>query len=52
MQIGCEIHNFDEWSNFDDRRILQMDGKTSATFWKDYKVVLLALCATRKGEDR
>ena len=48
MQIGCELHSFDDWVGFDDRRILEMDGKPAAVFWKRYGPMLLALCETRR----
>lgn len=44
MRIGCECHTHADWLGFDDRRILETDGKTAARFWKQYGVFLLALC--------
>jgi len=46
MQIGCELHALSEWSDFDDRRIAQMDGLRSAKFWKAHKDALLSLAAS------
>jgi len=37
LQIGCERHLISEWSEFDDRRILEMDGKRALEFWKTFK---------------
>ena len=37
MQIGCELHNIDDWWSFDDERILEMDGDKALSFWKEYK---------------
>lgn len=37
LQIGCERHLISDWSNFDDRRILEMDGKRALEFWKSFK---------------
>ncbi|MCP3681820.1 MAG: pentapeptide repeat-containing protein [bacterium] len=37
MQIGCEKHTIEEWGEFDDTRILEMDGKTALKFWRKYK---------------
>jgi len=34
MQIGCERHSFDDWWSFDDKRILEMDGKSGLKFWR------------------
>ncbi|WP_422366383.1 pentapeptide repeat-containing protein [Pelagibius sp.] len=46
MQIGCELHSHDEWAGFDDRRILEMEGRTALDFWRDHKAALMALCAS------
>ena len=37
MQIGCERHQINEWREFDDARILKMDGKAALRFWRKYK---------------
>jgi uncharacterized protein YjbI with pentapeptide repeats len=37
MQIGCESHTLDEWREFDDERIIRMDGKRALQFWRKYK---------------
>ncbi len=37
MQIGCENRSIEGWFNFDDKRILQMEGKTALNFWNKYK---------------
>ena len=37
MQIGCESHLISEWVDFNDKRILRMDGKTALKFWRKYK---------------
>ncbi len=37
MQIGCEKHEIKEWWDFDDKRILDMDGKSGLKFWRKYK---------------
>ena len=37
MQIGCELHNIDDWWEFDDDRILEMDGDTALSFWKEWR---------------
>ena len=46
MQIGCELHSFAEWNEFDDARIVQMD-RQALRFWREHKATLIALCATR-----
>jgi len=37
MQIGCELHNIDDWWGFDDDRILEMNGDKALSFWKEWK---------------
>lgn len=37
LQIGCERHPIAEWAEFDDRRILEMDGEVALKFWRKYK---------------
>ena len=47
MQIGCENHLISEWADFDDRRILEMDGRRALKFWRDHKQQLMGICAVR-----
>jgi len=49
MKIGCEFHSIAEWYGFDDRRILEMDGKGALEWWKRWKDPLMAIC---KAEGR
>ena len=44
MQIGCERHLIADWAAFEDRRILNMDGKAALTFWRAHKSHLIAMC--------
>jgi uncharacterized protein YjbI with pentapeptide repeats len=37
LQIGCELHDIAEWWGFDDKRIVDMDGKQALKFWRKYK---------------
>lgn len=37
MQIGCENHAIEDWWNFDDKRIIEMDGKKSLQLWREWK---------------
>jgi hypothetical protein len=37
IQIGCEQHPIEKWWEFDDKRILEMDGKTALKFWRECK---------------
>ena len=44
MQIGCEFHTHQEWDEFDNRKIISMDGKAAAEFWKEHKDLLMGFC--------
>jgi len=48
MAIGCQNHGLDDWASFDDRRILEMDGKTALKFWRKHGQYLLSL---RKADE-
>jgi uncharacterized protein YjbI with pentapeptide repeats len=37
LQIGCERHPITEWWEYDDERILNMDGKSALKFWRKWK---------------
>ena len=37
ISIGCECHSIEEWKEFDDTRILSMDGKSALKFWRKWK---------------
>ena len=43
IKIGCEIHKVEEWESFDDRRILEMDGRKALEWWRIYKPIIMAL---------
>jgi len=38
--IGCERHLIQDWWKFDNKRILQMDGKDALEWWKKWKPIL------------
>jgi len=40
LQIGCENHAIDEWWEFDDERILEMDGRKALKFWRKNKELI------------
>ena len=53
MQIGCEIHSYKDWAEFDDRQIAQMDGCPTLEFWKQNRQTLLELAkADGRGVDK
>jgi len=41
IQIGCENHSIEDWKNFNDERIVKMDGKTALSFWRKHKDFIL-----------
>jgi hypothetical protein len=41
--IGCEKHAVKEWDSFDDRRILEMDGKDALIWWKVWKPIFMQI---------
>ena len=48
LKIGCQYHSKNEWWNFTDREILQMDGKDGLKWWKEWKPILAAICETNR----
>lgn len=46
IHIGCQLHTKEEWWNFKDREILEMDGKEGLKWWKTWKPILMAICDT------
>ena len=40
MAIGCQQHTIEEWRNFSDSEILEMDGRKALKFWKAWKDVI------------
>jgi hypothetical protein len=43
MQIGCKRHTFEEWQEFTDQQIIEMDGKTALSFWRKWKKTIFTL---------
>ena len=43
MQIGCERHEISAWKEFDDNRILEMDGKSALRFWRGWKEIIFTI---------
>ena len=37
MQIGCKNYPIKDWWGFDDKKIIEMDGKKALTFWREWK---------------
>ena len=49
MQIGCELHTFEQWAAFDNEAIAKMDGLHARHFWSRHRNGLLAMCEDRKN---
>ncbi len=41
MQIGCKKYTIEEWWNFTDNDIVDMDGEIAVDFWRMYKEYLI-----------
>jgi hypothetical protein len=50
MQIGCQRHNIAEWWEFDNKQILEMDGKTALKWWRTWKPILQQIIETAPAE--
>ena len=46
IKIGCEVHEAKEWKKFDDKRILQMEGRAALNWWKENKKFIM--CCHKK----
>lgn len=43
LKIGCEFHTFEKWQEFDDKRIIGMDGKDAVKWWKAHKPLIMGI---------
>ena len=43
LRIGCQRFTIEEWRNFDDSAIVEMDF-AALKFWRKWKVPIMALC--------
>jgi len=50
MQIGCQRHPIADWWEFDDKQILEMDGKTALKWWRTWKPILRQIIETAPAE--
>ncbi|MGL5218508.1 MAG: pentapeptide repeat-containing protein [Plesiomonas shigelloides] len=48
LRIGCQRFTHEEWRDFDNRQIAEMDGREALKFWAAWKAPLLAMCAAHK----
>ena len=50
MQIGCERHLISEWAEFGDARIIEMDGKRTLKFWREWRDIIFMLIEKSPAE--
>ena len=50
MRIGCEQHLIEDWREFDDARINEMDGRKALRFWQAHRDWLLSACDAHIGK--
>ena len=48
MRLDCKRFTHEEWANFNDEEIKEMDDG-ALEFWKQWKVPLLVMCAAHRG---
>ena len=51
IKIGCEEHSIDEWGNFSDGEINNMDGSALA-FWSEWKDVIIKTARNHEPVER
>ena len=47
IKIGCQFHKKEDWWNFTDREIIEMDGKSALEWWRVWKPILQAICGVK-----
>ena len=40
LQIGCKRYKINDWFGFNDKKIIDMDGKRALRFWRKYKELI------------
>ena len=43
LQIGCQRHTIEEWRNFTNKSILEMDGKRALEWWNKWKQIIMQI---------
>ena len=43
IQIGCQSHTIEEWRNFTNKSILEMDGKRALEWWNKWKPIIMQI---------
>ena len=49
MRIGCQRYTHNEWANFTDEEIVEMNFG-ALKFWRQWKVSLIAMCNAHKKQ--
>jgi len=50
IRIGCQNHTIENWLEFSERNILEMDGKKALVWWQRWKPILKQIVDDRKGD--
>ena len=50
LQIGCEQYLISEWAQFDDDRIMRMDGDRALNFWHEWKELIFIVIEKSPAE--
>lgn len=48
IQIGCKNYSHEEWANFTDEQIADMDGYKATEFWGKYKEIIFQFITLNK----
>ena len=57
IQIGCQRHTIEEWKNFNNKSILEMEGKRALEWWNKWKPIIMQIiemspCEPTKEEEQ
>jgi len=52
IRIGCERHKWQEWRDFDTKRIRLMDGEVAVKWWKSHKSLIIEAAKIHRDESR
>ena len=50
IKIGCQSHKLEDWINFSNTEISEMDSK-ALDFWKENKELIIGLCKRFKSKN-
>jgi uncharacterized protein YjbI with pentapeptide repeats len=51
IRLGCQRHTLEQWRNFTDAEIKDMDGSHAVLFWQKHKTILLELAKIHEGAE-